>query len=400
MKRVSRQRDAFTLVELLVVIAIIGVLVGLLLPAVQAAREAARRMSCSNNFKQIGLAIHNYHSTYNKLPRHGSGTEKPGAATSTYQSGNNSQLSIFVGLLPFFEGQALWDQISNPLQGRADGATSGYGISPLWNAMGPTPEQAAYAPWVTELPMLRCPSDPGSGLPALARTNYAACIGDTVSSEQFLGNKWSSVFNKVEPARAESARAHLRGVFTPQMTTAFRDILDGLSNTVMMGEIATDLGDRDIRTQVIASSAGTTEEFEDGVKMCRQHVDPNRPGFWLTGTPLADSEQRGFQWASAHIQMTAHTTILSPNSEVCMRTNVSGYPACLPTSSRHQGGCHVLLADGAVKFITDSIDAGNSDQPGVNLGETGVRTPGSVSPYGIWGALGTRANRETVAPEF
>uniref|UniRef100_UPI003563CD6E type IV pilin protein n=1 Tax=Novipirellula sp. TaxID=2795430 RepID=UPI003563CD6E len=73
MNKVSVKRG-FTLVELLVVIAIIGVLVGLLLPAVQAAREAARRMSCSNNFKQIGLAIHNYHSAYNQIPTHGSGT--------------------------------------------------------------------------------------------------------------------------------------------------------------------------------------------------------------------------------------------------------------------------------------------------------------------------------------
>ncbi len=73
----NRNRDAFTLVELLVVIAIIGVLVGLLLPAVQAAREAARRMSCSNNFKQIGLAIHNYHAAYDLLPIHGTGGPIP-----------------------------------------------------------------------------------------------------------------------------------------------------------------------------------------------------------------------------------------------------------------------------------------------------------------------------------
>ena len=77
----KRSKAGFTLVELLVVIAIIGILVGLLLPAVQAAREAARRMSCSNNFKQIGLAIHNYHSAYKQLPIHGAGTESPGTGS-------------------------------------------------------------------------------------------------------------------------------------------------------------------------------------------------------------------------------------------------------------------------------------------------------------------------------
>ncbi len=112
----NRPSRGFTLVELLVVIAIIGVMVGLLLPAVQAAREAARRMSCSNNFKQIGLGIHNYHAAYDRMPKQGSG---PKAVNQTSQwwaetTFVHEHLSALVGLLPFVEQQALWEQISNP----------------------------------------------------------------------------------------------------------------------------------------------------------------------------------------------------------------------------------------------------------------------------------------------
>ncbi len=167
---IDRKRRAFTLVELLVVIAIIGVLVGLLLPAVQAAREAARRMSCSNNFKQIGLAVHNYHSAYNQLPIHGAGTYIPNgrdlwdlsSPVSGFSGTSNHRLSMLVGCLPFIEQQALWEQISNPLNRNTNGSAR----NPPWQAMGPRPDELQYPPYATEIAGYRCPSDPGTGLPA------------------------------------------------------------------------------------------------------------------------------------------------------------------------------------------------------------------------------------------
>lgn len=129
MKSFQRRSSGFTLVELLVVIAIIGVMVGLLLPAVQAAREAARRMSCGNNFKQIGLGLHNYHAAYNKLPSAGYGTRM-----------HTGRLNCLVGILPFVEQQALWEQISNPLQVPAGTTPTPSGaINGIWPAFGPGP---------------------------------------------------------------------------------------------------------------------------------------------------------------------------------------------------------------------------------------------------------------------
>ena len=114
MQRSRSSRPGFTLVELLVVIAIIGILVGLLLPAVQAAREAARRMSCSNNFKQIGLAMHNYHTAFKQIPTNGTGTRRTPSTPNGTQDCNRLFLSWLVPILPYMEQQALWDEISNP----------------------------------------------------------------------------------------------------------------------------------------------------------------------------------------------------------------------------------------------------------------------------------------------
>ncbi len=416
MKRKSIDASrGFTLVELLVVIAIIGILVGLLLPAVQAAREAARRMSCSNNFKQIGLGMHNYHSAFKQLPNHMGGTRRAPAAGDWFiaygDDCNNMMLSVLVGVTPFIEQQTLWEQIAS--RNSVDLQNPGVIRAPLWPKMGPAPtdedntvgsgvnlRNTAYPPWVTEVPTFRCPSDPGEGRPAMGRTNYAACLGDALDMTD-NGFPWTDLrgWPKLEPNSPNAARIRAagRGAFVARAESKFRDILDGLANTILMGEIATDLGDQDVRTLPHSFAANVLND----PTACRGDIDPNLPTFWVPGLPdlLAANQGRGYRWASGCQPYSAINTILPPNKETCMAIGDTS-PGVLPPSSRHQGGAHILMGDGAVIFITDSIEAGNSRNGTVIDGGTGNRAPGSMSPYGLWGALGTKGSKEKIEEEL
>ena len=418
MTATNKRQAGFTLVELLVVIAIIGVLVGLLLPAVQAAREAARRMSCSNNFKQIGIGVHNYHAAFKHLPKHMGGTFRqvngptgartPGPTPQQASGGNLNELSVFPGLLPFFEQQGLWEQISNVFE-----VTVGTNSGTYFAAMGPDANMSPgnhganqYDPWLSEIPMLRCPSDPGRGLPAQGRTNYAVCLGDAVRQTN-IGPE--NVRGVITSGRAQRTRESCRGTFVPRYVTSFRDVLDGLANTIMFGEIKTDLGDMDISTFVVE---GTNLRINPN--SCASMIDPLRPHYWLAGTPRASAgifNLRGYKWADARAAYTGFLTILAPNRQACTWDSTGngntdlGDEGVFSAASHHQGGAHILMGDGAVKFITDSIEAGNSShgtvrQGGMAMDPTLSTLPGAQSPFGLWGALGTRASKEVIDEEL
>ncbi len=388
----SRKRPGFTLVELLVVIAIIGVMVGLLLPAVQAAREAARRMSCGNNFKQIGLGLHNYHAAYNQLPTQLGGTTRDTSSGSSLLT-NRNYLSFLVGLTPFVEQQALWEQVSSPST-----------VGGTWPAMGPTPWQAAYVPWRTEVATYRCPSDPGVGLPALARTNYAACMGDATNRVNSGAKNELGIYSDVQDLvhldwMLTRGRASNRGVFWARHKMAFRDILDGTANSIACGEIATSLGTREVNADIVrrddldyGGGTQTTPALCNDGALTR---DPLRPKNYLTSlTVMTNDQSRGYRWADGRLNYTGFQTILPPNNPSCTENNDNS-EGIFTAGSRHQGGCHVLMADGAVKFITDSIESGNQNMSMVQ--RDGPFPPGgSASPYGLWGALGTRGAKETV----
>tara|TARA_R110002049_G_scaffold27321_2_gene94267 strand:- start:486623 stop:487858 length:1236 start_codon:yes stop_codon:yes gene_type:complete len=411
MRRQKNPRAAFTLVELLVVIAIIGVLVGLLLPAVQAAREAARRMSCSNNFKQIGLAVHNYHSAYTQLPKQKTGTGLDPNTMAWWEGSdrtNQGQLSWLVPILPFIEQQAMWEEVSNPLGYELD-PTSGARVvrTPPWNAFGPKAgTNVAYPPTMTEIQTFRCPSDPGFGLPAMGRTNYACCLGDSFSKAETGPVNGQLVETSGD---AQWSRAGQRGAFVCHTKMRFRDILDGLSNTIIAGEINTDLGDNDITTMgaIRLNDPATGVKAMPSACVNNGLADPLRPRFWNPATPTFATEYswgaiygRGYQWMTGEHLYTGMHTIIPPNGTVCYQGEWPGQEGVLPPSSRHQGGCHVLMGDGAVKFITDSIEAGNQNAHMVENNQTGTAAPGSRSPYGLWGALGTRSSKEIIEEQL
>ncbi|MGB7323820.1 MAG: DUF1559 domain-containing protein [Rubripirellula sp.] len=412
MRNRTSTRQAFTLVELLVVIAIIGVLVGLLLPAVQAAREAARRMSCSNNFKQIGLSIHNYHSAFKQLPQTMMGTSRTDAADATR---NSSRLytSGLVALLPYIEQQALWEQIANPSQDVTPGTTMpGQTTNGTWPAMGPCAWVTQYRPWATSVPGFRCPSDP-TQTPGIgtAFTNYGFCFGDGV---QFVNNggknDWGNIDNDNDNGNgnnqtwvATRARAANRGMFWARHKTTFASVLDGLSNTIAAGEIVASGGKNEIIADIRNNITGNGDTIVRTPGVCLEvaasagvgGIDPLRPNFYTRST---GTNPRATRWADGRANYSGMNTIFPPGKPSCSDggDNTQGI---YTSASRHQGGCHVLMGDGAIKFITDSIEAGDSTAPSVER-DGAVNAQGSESPYGVWGALGTRDMSEVIEIEL
>ena len=366
--RVARRAaTGFTLVELLVVIAIIGVMVGLLLPAVQAAREASRRSSCTNNLKQLTLALHNYESTHKVLPARQTGT---GAAWTgaDHTNTNTRRVSGWVMLLPFIEQQALVDQISAPM-------TVGTTIYPAWgpSPQNPNTDTPAYPPWRVQLSSLVCPSDANIQTKAdndAGRSNYRFSAGDSVS------RTWS----RDNPAR---------GLFSGNVDKGFplSAVTDGLSNTVALSER---LFGQD--TLMIKQGISRSTIPNDGTAVsplqCMTSTNPLNPREYAT----AGANWSGRRWANGLPVYNGFTTVLPPNSLSCVGgTNQDTVNVVLPPTSNHPGGAVVSMADGSVTFISDSINAGDPSQ----AERAGVG--GGASFYGVWGALGSKAGGESVS---
>ena len=369
MSRPLHRNSGFTLVELLVVIAIIGVMVGLLLPAVQSAREAARRMSCSNNLKQLGLALHMYHDTLLVFPYGRGGTGHPDGGTIRPLSDNVNRASGFIGLLPRIEQSALYDQISS---------TQTYNgiVYPPW---GPRPGVGStdYLPFMQSIPTLMCPSAQDITVNRLGGpTNYAFSWGD--NNRRITGSETVSA--------RQAVRADRRGLFGFQAPRNMRDVIDGTSNTIAMAEIATS-NDPNTVLGGVANTRGTDPAYNNNI-MCLLERDPTNRKFL---TPGNNRNLRGNGWANGVTAYTGVSTILPPNSPHCLQSGNDHSDGQAPAASYHPGGVQVLMTDASVRFVSETINTGNLSARDVRSG---------LSPFGVWGALGSIQGGEVVPGDF
>ncbi|WP_197169223.1 DUF1559 domain-containing protein [Novipirellula galeiformis] len=301
MKRVK----GFTLVELLVVIAIIGVLVGLLLPAVQAAREAARRMQCSNHLKQIGLALHNYHDTHRSFPPGGIVAEKvtKGLGDTWCNSGAATQGAPWtVLILPFMEEGARYDQYDFDLP-----------LSASFTSQ--VPSSSPNRPlWYDSNGNYQCPSDPASG-GDVNNLNYFGVQGGGSSSNVncFGGN--SNVF-------------FVNGILYANSRSKFRDITDGTTNTFLVGE-----------TKYHLTEAGTNSTFYFS---------------WASSIRLGSGGTMPHPATLAGSYESINSRIPTGSKPVGSTDSRTGYSRLF--GSYHPGGCHMLMGDASVNFISESMD--------------------------------------------
>ncbi|WP_437201130.1 DUF1559 family PulG-like putative transporter [Planctomicrobium sp. SH664] len=334
-------RRGFTLIELLVVIAIIAVLVALLLPAVQQAREAARRSQCKNQLKQIGLALHNYHDVFDRFPARAVGGGES----------HRVRMTGLIALLPYLDQSALYTQLTS-VNGNP------------WDNSGP---------WLTNLPLFNCPSDPSRVDPGTAtRTrgsrSYVFCAGDDQGPN----------LNAAPYVSVES-----RGMFGPNRYYKIAECTDGTSNTLAISErVKPELTNEMGMAITINSSVPSA---------CSARLT----GQVYSGATFTGDTSPGYRWGDALSYFNAFNTVLPPNSATCIidGTNSSAHSreGFFPPTSRHTGGVQALLLDGSVRFISENIHAGN-------LSVTApANTSSDASPYGVWGALGTKASGEVPA---
>jgi prepilin-type N-terminal cleavage/methylation domain-containing protein len=313
---------AFTLVELLVVIAIIGILVALLLPAVQAAREAARRSACQNNFKQVGLALQNYESTYKSFP----------AGTTSSPSPNYEGYSWAVRLLEFLEEGAIYQQIDFSDDGFV--ATTNMHNQELMNG---TVVQTFNCP-SSDLPMLTSAWQDGFNVHVGAMVGIAGAIppdAATIPSDEW---RWDAA--AMNPRTADQGYAW-NGILFAGSKIRVSQITDGTSHVMCIAE----------------TSGTTTYDGYPGIQFDCRGMFPH--GWWIG----ADREQLAGYDGDTRVFNTTYINLRPLGTKVCTggpvghrRAEGTNYDNQLPIQSAHPGGAFAAFCDGSVHFLAESID--------------------------------------------
>lgn len=379
-------KSAFTLVELLVVIAIIGILIALLLPAVQAAREAARRMSCTNNLKQLALSVHTYHDAHqSSIPAGGWGYFVPSPTATTPRT---EFLNGFISLLPYIEQGALYEIfVGGDFNWDFDDSYN----CPGWDTAAYSADSPRQMAGGALIPAFVCPSDAGRKKAANlgTRLNYRLSFGDY---PPHLGVSTST------PAKFTDAVN--RGAFAYQQWNGLASMSDGTSNTILMSERSIGMQQRLVKQGYLVNTEATAVGSD--VRLCRGDTTGGRYSDSIAESQLSNwSGRRSYD---ARVAYSGFNTCLPPNAPSCVHTGSTdgfrklgsgGLPAVrhvISATSSHTGGVNAALADGSVQFISDTI---NSETAGIS--NPGVPRSIEESPFGVWGALGSRSGGESVA---
>ncbi|MCL2743331.1 MAG: DUF1559 domain-containing protein [Planctomycetaceae bacterium] len=359
-----RLLSAFTLVELLVVIAIIGVLIALLLPAVQAAREAARRMQCTNKVKQITLALHNYHDVQGALPCLAWGTPKNYTNTA-----NRDRINIRVTLCPFLENTPLYELCINSAFGPWDANNDS-----CWEKSPDVFRCPSEANWADDPINIAGSSSVTAGTKTAGKVNYYFANADRPQTS-----------SNIVPA--DNARC----VFMAGAWRDFAYITDGTSNTMGVSEAI-----RPIAANTLGSVA-MIAPWTNPLVLVNTYWDRANKRFIGSANTAHTYPLRGSRWADRQIFYTAFSAAIPPNGpSFSQDLNLTNY-SILPPSSYHSGGIIVGMLDGSVKFVSDTINCGNQAAYGAT--GTGWQAIGSLaeSEFGVWGASITPQQGESTS---
>ncbi|PQO32038.1 DUF1559 domain-containing protein [Bremerella cremea] len=349
-KRIAR-RSGYSLRMLFAAIFLIGVLLLPLVSAINQARENARQLDCSGKLKQLLLAVHNYHDTYRRFPS---------AMGGTGIGGNENRLSGLVVLSPYMESSSFYIQIVDP--------STYNGIN--YPAMGPAPWDKNYPPWHARIWWLKCPSAPDSSSD-FGPTNYAFCIGDIASDIHHLKTA--------------------RGMFAPGLFTKRDECTDGSSNTLAMAEIGT-ASDRFVPGQIATQMPATILQ---NPSLCLKTLG-TRQAYYRDGIRL-HPQGRGYNWADGAAGPGLFNTILPPNSPSCAVGGNDAVDGFYSAGSFHPDIVNVAFLDGSVQSMNDSIDTGDLKQSPPR--ENDYAESSFPSPFGVWGALGSRAGGDDTDDE-